>query len=403
MLALAARGQGVELSEEKRIALCKTLQRNVAAVRVVRHPQEGEEEVLSRFSGIFLDKEGHIATVADALVDSAEIYVQLFDGRTLEARIVGVDPLMNVGVLHVKAEDLLPVRTGRTETPPVGTRVFAVGNPFGLSHSVSEGMISGTDRTLTGRSNRLMYGFLQTTAPVNPGDAGGLLADSKGRFVGMISSTFGRSPSFLRVRKMLEEMFRKMNQDPEFKELIREISRLFFSGFGGGKPEDLEQKFEALEEKIREKFPSRQPGWTGEGEEFGPRFGAHGINFAVPAGRVLDIARQLIEHKRVIRGRMGVRVLSLKGSPYHRKRFQIPKEVEGVLVAVIDAEGPAGRAGIQRFDVIQTFAGKKVTDPVAMMEKVHATAPGTRVRLKFWRREAGTREVEVLIEELKLR
>jgi len=361
---------------------------------------EGEEEILSRFSAVILDAKGFLVTVGDTLKEDAVVLVQFMDGRRLEGRVVGTDPLTNVGVLKVDASDLVPVERGDGSPCPVGTTVYAVGNPFGLHHSVSMGIISGTDRTLSGRKHKLMRGFLQTTAPINPGDAGGLLADSRGRFVGLISSTFGRAPSYARVRKMLEGMFRQMNQDPEFRNLIRDISRLFFGeAFGSGGQDQLEKKLEELGEKLRDRFPKDASGL--EREEHGPGFGAQGIHFALPASKVLDVADQIIRHGKVTRGRMGVRGLSLAGAPYHRRKYGVPKGVSGVLVASIDPDGPAGKAGIKRFDVIQVFAGKPVLDPVSMMEKVHATAPGTRVKIRIWRAGEEPREVEVVIEEMK--
>ncbi|MHC4597404.1 MAG: S1C family serine protease [Planctomycetota bacterium] len=400
-LPFASALQGQEGEEDRElVSLCRKVRRNVVAITAIREG-EGEEEILARFSGVVVDAKGHIVTVADALKDRAPLRVRFLDGRILEARIVGVDVFSGVGVCRVESERLHPVSPGLAESPPVGTRVVAVGNPFGLHHSVSLGIISGTDRTLTRPGKRLLHGFLQTTAPINPGDAGGLLADRRGRFVGMISSTFGRAPSFGRMRRMMEEMFLKMNRDPEFRALLQDITRLFFSGgLGGTPPEELQKKLEELGKKMREEFPGPESP-RGKGGRPGAMFGATGINFAIPAHRVLAAAKELIQHGKVVRGRIGVRVVSLEGAVYHRKKFAVPTGVEGVLILSLDEEGPAGAAGVKRFDVIQTFQGEKVTDSVAVMEKVFASEPGSRVKLGLWRKTAGTLEVEVVVAELK--
>jgi S1-C subfamily serine protease len=385
--------------EDDLVSLCAKVRRNVVMITAVR-AGEGEEDILARFSGIVVDAKGTIVTVAEALKDRAPLRVKFLDGRILEARFVGVDRLSGIGVCRVDADRLHPVSPGPGGPPPVGTRVVAVGNPFGLNHSVSEGIISGTDRTLTRPGKRLLHGFLQTTAPINPGDAGGLLADRQGRFVGMISSTFGRAPSFGRMRRMMEEMFQKMNRDPEFRALLQDLARGFIGGFGD--PAELKKKLEELSKKMRERYPEPSAP-RGRGGRPGAMFGATGINFAIPADRVLAVAKALIEHGKVVRGRIGVSVLSLEGPAYHREKYSIPSGVEGVLVASIDEKGPAGAAGVRLFDVIQTFQGEKVTDSVAVMEKVFATPPGSRVKLGLWRKEAGTLEVEVVVGELVIK
>ncbi|MHC4779753.1 MAG: S1C family serine protease [Planctomycetota bacterium] len=380
------------------VRLCRQVRSNVVAITAIR-ARSGGEDTLSRFSGIVIDGKGHIVTVADALRDDVRLRVRFLDGKVFEAVTVGFDKMTNVGVCRVDRDSLVPVRPGPLVTPPVGTRVVAVGNPFGLNHSVTMGIISGTDRTLARPGERLQHGFIQTTAPINPGDAGGLLADHEGRFVGMISSTFGRSPSFGRIRKMMEEMILKMNQDPEFKALLQDISKIFLGGLGGGSPQDLQKKLDALGKKMKEDFP-RGPR-SREGKHPGAMFGAQGINFALPAHRVLATARELIRHGKVVRGRIGVSVLSLRGSDYHRLKYEIPAEVDGVLVAVIEEKGPAGSAGVKRFDVIQALGDEKITDPVDMMEKIFSTSPGSRVKLDLWRRGVGKVEVEVVVALMK--
>lgn len=397
LCAGASAGQP-EGPEDELVALCRRIRQNVVAITAVAAETEGLRDGRARFSGVLIDRKGHVVTLADILPPEADLWVRFLDGAQRRATLVATDRFTNIGVLRVEDAAGTPVLPPPPETPPVGTRVVAVGNPFGLYHSVAEGIVSGTDRTLRGHGQGLVRGMIQTTAPINPGDAGGLLADREGRFVGMISSTFGRAPSFHRIRRMMGEMFRRMNQDPEFKALVDEIGRLFFQGLAGQGSEELQKKLEELGERLDRELPWEKEG-EGPGKE-GALFGAQAINFAVPGDQVLDIARRLIRDGKVIRGRLGARALTLQGDSYHRQKFEIPKGIDGALVVDIDAGGPAADAGLKRFDVIRAFQDQPVLSSSDLMDRVLTTPPGTRVTLRVWRRDEGDLTVEAVVASL---
>jgi len=391
--------QTLEEFQSRLVALSAKVRANVVAVTAYAET-EGEEEAASRFSGIVLDAQGNVATVADEIAGRKRIVVKLLDGRALEARVVGTDLLTNVGVLRIEAAGLAPAAPcpGGGKDLPVGSLVLAVGNPFGLAHSVAWGMVSGTDRTLMAREQRLVRGMIQTTAPVNPGDAGGLLADLQGRFVGMLSSTYGRSPSMHGVKAMLDDLAREFNSDPEFKAAVSDALRLLLESFGTASRDDVRKRFEEIRRLMQKEFPSglsegRPPG-------LGAGVGTEGINFVLPAWKVMDVAAVLIRDGKIVRGQLGIRGLSLSGDPYHRRKHAIPDGVQGILVASLHAEGPAAKAGIQRFDVLQALDGVPLDDPVAMMERVYAVAPGTLVKLKVWRKDSPPLEIEATVGEL---
>jgi S1-C subfamily serine protease len=398
-VASTASAQTLEEFQSRLVALAAKVRPNVVAVTAYAET-EGEEEIASRFSGIVLDTQGNIATVADEIAGHKRIVVKLLDGRTVEARVIGTDLLTNVGVLRIEAPGLAPAVPcpGGGKDTPVGSLVLAVGNPFGLSHSVAWGMVSGTDRTLMAREQRLVRGMIQTTAPVNPGDAGGLLADLQGRFVGMLSSTYGRSPSIHGVKAMLDDLAREFNTDPEFQAAVTDIIRQLLGSFGAANREDVQKRFEEIRRLMQKEFPA------GHSEDRAPGMGAgvgtEGINFVLPAWKVMDVAAALIRDGKIVRGQLGIRGLSLSGDPYHRRKHGIPDGVQGILVASLLPEGPAAKAGIRRFDVLQALEGEPLDDPTAMMERVYAAAPGTRVKLKVWRKDSPPLVVEATVEEL---
>lgn len=146
-------------------------------------------------SGFVLDHEGHILTnyhvVQDAQPDKLE--VTFGDDTTLSAKLIGVDPRNDIAVLKVEAEpDLLkPVELGSSSALQVGQRAIAIGNPFGeFSRTLTTGVISALNRSITGPEDLDITGIIQTDASINRGNSGGPLLDSAGRVIGINSAIY---------------------------------------------------------------------------------------------------------------------------------------------------------------------------------------------------------------------
>lgn len=160
-------------------------------------------------SGVIIDEEGHVLTnshVVAAAVAGGRVQVSLADARVFPADVVGSDPSTDLAVLKTTAppEELAPLEFGDSEALRVGEPVIALGNPLGLSHTVTMGIVSALDRpvttTSTGNSGPeqatpVVTNAIQTDAAVNPGNSGGALIDGSGRLVGINSSiaTLGSS------------------------------------------------------------------------------------------------------------------------------------------------------------------------------------------------------------------
>ncbi|HEY2574317.1 MAG TPA: Do family serine endopeptidase [Verrucomicrobiaceae bacterium] len=147
-------------------------------------------------SGMILDKEGHILTNNHVVRDVDKIKVQLPDKREFPAEIVGADAKSDVAIIRIKGKvpDNLPtVKLGKSEDLKVGDWVLAVGAPFGLTQTVTAGIISATGRSNVGISD--YEDFLQTDAAINPGNSGGPLVNMDGEVIGMntaIATSFGQ-------------------------------------------------------------------------------------------------------------------------------------------------------------------------------------------------------------------
>ena len=142
-------------------------------------------------SGVIVDAEGYIVTnnhVVDG-VGSAEI--QLSDGRSGTASVVGVDPLTDIAVLKTELRDLVAAEWGDSDELQVGDLVWALGSPFGLQKSITSGILSAKERRGIAGS-RVIQEFLQSDAAVNPGNSGGPLVNHEGKIVGINTAIIGR-------------------------------------------------------------------------------------------------------------------------------------------------------------------------------------------------------------------
>jgi Do/DeqQ family serine protease len=135
-------------------------------------------------SGVIFDaRRGYIVTNAHVVENASEITVTLQDGRDLQAEVVGRDEPSDVAVLKVKADGLSQIPLGDSAKAEVGDFVVAIGNPFGLQHTVTSGIISGLSRT--GINPDGYEDFIQTDASINPGNSGGALVNLRGELIGI--------------------------------------------------------------------------------------------------------------------------------------------------------------------------------------------------------------------------
>jgi serine protease Do len=148
-------------------------------------------EALGQGSGVIVDSAGYVLTNNHVVANATQIQVVLADGRMVDARIIGLDPLTDLAVLKVNAEQLIPAEWGDSEQIQVGALVWAVGSPYGLQHSVTGGILSGKNRQ--GLAGSVYHDFLQTDAAVNPGNSGGPLVDAHGRIVGINTAIYGEA------------------------------------------------------------------------------------------------------------------------------------------------------------------------------------------------------------------
>ncbi len=154
---------------------------------------EGEEYLPenSLGSGVIVSAQGLILTNDHVVSSADEIEVALADGRKLSAKVVGTDPDTDLAVLKVEAESLPAITFAANENLSVGDVVLAIGNPFGVGQTVTQGIVSALGRNHLGINT--YENFIQTDASINPGNSGGALIDADGNLVGVNSAIYSRS------------------------------------------------------------------------------------------------------------------------------------------------------------------------------------------------------------------
>ena len=153
-------------------------------------PDYRERVERSLGSGVIYDVQGHVVTNFHVIERAAEINVQLRDGREASATLVGVDRDTDLAVLKVTLGNLPVMPMGRSDRLRVGDPVLAIGNPVGLSHTVTQGIVSATGRGRLGVAT--FENFIQTDAAINFGNSGGALVDASGKLIGLNSVIAGR-------------------------------------------------------------------------------------------------------------------------------------------------------------------------------------------------------------------
>lgn len=145
-------------------------------------------------SGVIMSKDGYILTNMHVIQNADQIVVALQNGALFEATLIGTDKLTDLAVLKIRADNLTTIPQNPDRSIHVGDVVLAIGNPYNLGQSVSQGIISATGRNAIGDSVG-RQNFLQTDASINRGNSGGALINSVGELVGISTLSFGKDPS----------------------------------------------------------------------------------------------------------------------------------------------------------------------------------------------------------------
>ena len=169
----------------------KQFKRDIFSLNVFEVPKQGTG------TGFIWDKRGLIVTNFHVIQRASKITITLKDQTHWDAKVVGVAPDKDLAVLRITAPHtkLIPLKVGDSSTLQVGNKVLAIGNPFGLDHSISRGIISALGRKIDGIGGVKIHDMIQTDAAINQGNSGGPLINSSRELIGMNTMIFSTSGS----------------------------------------------------------------------------------------------------------------------------------------------------------------------------------------------------------------
>ncbi len=164
-----------------------------------QQPKERKQVRRGQGSGFIISEDGYILTNNHVVKDANTITVKLSDDRELKAKVVGTDPETDIAVIKVDAKNLPFAELGDSDALRVGQWVLAIGNPFGLSHTVTSGIVSAKGRTNIGLPDVQFQDFIQTDAAINFGNSGGPLINIDGKVIGINSAIYSSSGGYMGI------------------------------------------------------------------------------------------------------------------------------------------------------------------------------------------------------------
>ncbi len=367
-------------------------------------PQERAQRSLG--SGVVVDESGLILTNNHVIENMNEVKVALADRREFEAQIVLRDPRTDLAVLKIKSPSgLAPMPFGDSETLEVGDFVLAIGNPFGVGQTVTQGIVSALARTQVGSSDYQF--FIQTDAAINPGNSGGALVDLAGRLIGINTAIFSQSggshgigfaiPSSM-VRTVVEQAKggAKTVKRPWLGARLQNVTPDIAESMGLDRPTGV------LVSGIQEKSPAEEAGLkrgdlimavdgkvVDDPEGFGYRFALKGVtgqtSFTVLRGKNRTVVPVRLASAPESRPREALRVKSRSPfagataanmSPAVAEELQMDMASEGVVITEVEESSIANRLGLQKGDLVLAINGVTLGS-TKDLDKLVRTGPST--------------------------
>jgi len=380
---------------------------------------EGNGKVEGLGSGVIVSADGLILTNNHVAEAGDDIKVRIGEhGHEYNAKLVGNDPTSDLALLRIDAKNLPAITFGDSEQVKVGDVVLAVGNPFGLTNSVTMGIISALGRAGVESSEHQYEDFIQTDAAINPGNSGGALVDTEGRLIGVNTAIFSHDggnqgigfavPSDL-ARNVIESLMKN-----------GKVVRGYLGTGVQGLTPDLADQFNVPEDQQGALVTAVTPGSAAEkaGIQNGDIIVAvdgrqivdpHALRLTVggmnPGDKVevqylrngqqktttatlgaepssdqlAENAPQNNDHPNVLDG---ITVVDLDDAA--REQFKVPQNVKGVLIADVSAGSVAADAGLQKGEVILEMNHVVLTNAQQAVDEGNKIAQNEKVLLQVW-------------------
>lgn len=370
-----------------------------------------ERKTASLGSGVIVDSGGYIITANHVVQGAEEIKVTLSDRREFNGKIVGTDAMTDIAVIKIEAENLPTIKWGNSDTLQVGETVLAIGSPYGLSQTVTMGIVSAVGRANVGIAD--YEDFIQTDAAINPGNSGGALVNVRGELVGINTAIFSTSGGYQGIGFAVPTNMAKSVMDSliskgkvirgwlgvTVQSLTPELAQQF----------NLEEDRGALVGDVVEGGPAEQSGIQRgdvivayEGKKIEEPYQLRNMVANTPPGQEVEISiirdnkkqtKKVViseipaeiqmpakgEYNNLLRG---VSVRNLTPEIYNQ--LNLPKRLRGVVVTEVAADSPAARVLFQG-DVIQEINRNKIDNIDDYQEVVSRIKPGQDILLLIFR------------------
>ncbi|HUO76658.1 MAG TPA: DegQ family serine endoprotease [Thermodesulfovibrionales bacterium] len=344
-----------------------------------------ERKQASLGSGVIVDRDGYVLTNNHVIKDADEIRVRLSDKREFKGKVMGADPKTDLAVVKIDSDHLPTIRWGDSDRLKAGEMVIAIGNPFGLSQTVTSGIVSATGRANVGIAD--YEDFIQTDAPINPGNSGGALVNVRGELVGINTAIFSTSGGYQGIGFAIPTSMAKVVMDSLVNK--GKVIRGWLGVSVQPVTPDLAQQFGLKEEKgvlvgdVTENSPAEKSGLQRgdviveyEGKEVNDPSSLRNLVASTTPDKeiVMKLLRdgkpktlkviiaELPAEKQQLSGEFdtplkGVHVQDI--TPDVRRNLAIPKRVTGVVITAIE-EGSGAGPFLEKQDVIMEVNRKKI-------------------------------------------
>ncbi|MFT4519015.1 MAG: serine protease Do [Halioglobus sp.] len=376
----------------------------------------GEQQRRGMGSGFIISQDGYILTNNHVVESADSVVVRMSDRREFEAEVIGGDPRSDLALLRIEASDLPVLKLAATDDLEVGEWVLAIGSPFGLDYSVSQGIVSAKGRSLPTERNENYVPFIQTDVAINPGNSGGPLFNLEGEVVGVNSQIFTRGGgsiglSFAIPASVVRNVFLQLKENGRVTRgwlgvSIQDVNKSLAESFG------LERPRGALVAQVSEDGPADKAGIQSgdiivsfDGKEI-PSSGdlPHVVGLIAPGSTVpLEIIRDKKTKRLKVKvggldaderyslqagvkkdsggGRLGLVVESVSPESLERSGLS-----GGVTVRLVTPGSTAAQAGIVAGDIITLIDTSPVNSVEAFERAVKNLDRGSSVPLRLFRR-----------------
>jgi len=376
--------------------------------RYFNFPQQRNYSRQSLGSGVIIDQSGYVLTNEHVVMRASSILLTLSTNETFSAEIIGSDPSSDLAVLKIDVDRSLPtIRMGSSDDIMIGETVIAIGNPFGLSHTVTTGVVSAVGRSVEVDS-RVYRDFIQTDASINPGNSGGPLLNIHGDLIGINTAIHGSAQGIgfaipiERARRIVDDLIKYGEVRPiwyglRVRSLDPQIAHFFDNPPGHG----------VVVVEVTEKGPAQRAGIRvgdiivslgGGGIDDRKEFYDILRGFTIGDPVRLEVRRGVVKHVMTIKGeeiptevldQFAWEAAGLAVEKPSRSRTSQRGTAPGLSVARVRQGSPAGRIGIRPGDVIGQVGKDKVRSMEAFRSAIARVLYRESVLLLVYRGPAG--------------